>query len=44
MMKNPMQSDLRPFNLDHVGMHYLYEYIITDSVTGSFMGILEGSP
>lgn len=44
MMKNPTQSDLRLFNLDPVGMHYLYAYIITCSVTGSFGVILEASP
>lgn len=41
MMKNPIQSDLRLFNLDPAGMYYLYAYIITDSVTGSFRGISE---
>lgn len=44
MMKNPTQSYLRLFNLDPVGMHYLYAYIITGSVTGSFRVISEASP
>lgn len=43
MMKNQTQSDLRLFNLDPVVMHYLYAYIITYSVTGSFRVISEAS-
>lgn len=44
MMKSSIQSHLRLFNLDPVGVHYLYAYIITDSVTGYFRGISEASP
>lgn len=44
MKKNPTQSDLRLFNLDPVGMHYLYAHIITCIVTGSFRVISEASP
>ncbi|CNH40155.1 Uncharacterised protein [Yersinia enterocolitica] len=44
MMKNSIQSYLRPFNPHPVGLHYLYAHIITGSVTGYFRGILEASP
>lgn len=44
MIKNSIQSDLRPFNSYPVGLHYPYAHIITGSVTGSFRGITEASP
>ncbi len=43
MMKNSIQSYLRPFNIHPVGLHYLYAHIITDSVTSSFRGISEAT-